>query len=1576
MRDSNANSGSKKTSSNDSNNNVKQTGNATNYTGNVNNPLQEKELDVLDPEAKAKAQNEEKKSFKDRINDGKDTVNKGKKAVEVISKIPPPVLIAILIIIILVGVIGFFTSIPGLLVGQIKEFAKNMWDGIQSLFTTEANAYVNDEDVIDLANYLEEMDYNLVGYGFVEIDLDEISTYLDYTEVLEDYPYYEQRDGDSNYRYYNEDGQAYGEGEGESGYYYNSLGVLIDNSTGEKCVTDTIDEDSVYEDKYGIYRSTTETNISGAGVIREMSGVDTTLLRSYLLSDYRINTLRNDDEDVLTYIYSRIKSIFGGYDSAWSKGLIKLYLAKDGLATNVYGKNLFDSIFGTSWFDTIEIDADSSTMIISSGFFNNDMSYFIDGWADRYGMNLEFLLSLHLATMAPDLVYAMLQSFDTEVQVYLNDSGEASVESKYVEISDSDATIEDDGINLSDIKKALLAGGFDTAAYMLNDVTTMLDGSFINRTNAQYLLTCDELNLESPPNCTGQAQEYLIEKSTYQTNSFLWLDTSTNPLANYGIDSTVDSEVYDEFDSYENYTTAEEIEFDPEHVAQAIGVDNASYETDDTYTWFSASDYGYDEDTAESEITVDEEFATTEMSKTNDSYSTGTEYSGSTITSSTKYFYTIKRVKQYITWEAEVDGEEVSYEWVIYKYLIYETGKQDITTTTTWTVLSSDETTKEGEIETYDTPEWVNTIMVEYIVREKTVDELIDAGIITYDEETDSYIYRGVEATKCSNNEEGIKCCENCKKYVTKVIQALANVSDSDYNTSIPYIARVLGSWFRDTYFIIPEEEDFAIEDYINETDRSSAEKYMIANSYGENSTLVVVDEDYLGETGEYWTDYEMKSEDEDEYQLYYLNPDGTTSDTTMEDFLDDNGYTNNGTIKYDEAQAVAEADGHAFVKKAITKTVTEVEAESAERSVGAAESLDDVLWSAYEFDSSGSSGSWVHIAQDDTSVSDNTYIETVYSMFEEDWENEEGGFYYKLNQTNSIIQVEDAQRSETNATVKWLFKYRKYYIYDGTESRAMSIAEDKEVVLTWVESYLKTKYANWAPLIPSHVASLLGQYGRSALRQTYSIVTFDSWSEDLLEQWLDWQLDMYYSGITNGCPSSDIVITDDLYFKEETDDDGNVTGLTVVTSESEADRIGDPRNPNLIDTVKIDKSSLEAFSILENTQTYAAEYAYRDFKELIVELNYFDKEDLSDKIESVFTWVIPDISNIGWPYRPYDKQTVDYGALIESAATYDFLEEIEYSSEETSSGFKGYQGGEYVVSPVTGKVLEYDTHERTNVYTGETEEVGYILIQVLDADGASAVSDYSSFYDEYEDVCDGYIVMIDGFDVDLDLSGGEYAQNEVYALYNTDEQARLEEIEQEKDDAPFRVDVNGDIYIKEGKYIGTTYADSEDNQWTTSDGETGYANYIRIIVKDTDYTVIDDVEDFFNIEEVEFISSTSDGSSSSSSDVSYTTYDGSTVAEKVWNALIDAGYSEIAAAGAMGNIHCESGFATNNLEDSKNIGYTDESYTAAVDSGEYSEDSFVNDWCRLWVAPVDLPFEEANTVQCCSVCRKRCKYK
>lgn len=65
-----------------------------------------------------------------------------------------------------------------------------------------------------------------------------------------------------------------------------------------------------------------------------------------------------------------------------------------------------------------------------------------------------------------------------------------------------------------------------------------------------------------------------------------------------------------------------------------------------------------------------------------------------------------------------------------------------------------------------------------------------------------------------------------------------------------------------------------------------------------------------------------------------------------------------------------------------------------------------------------------------------------------------------------------------------------------------------------------------------------------------------------------------------------------------------------------------------------------------------------------------------------------------------------------------------------------------------------------------------------------------------------------------------------------------------------------------------------------------------------------------------------------------------------IWNYFLDKIGNEYGVAGLMGNLNAESNLKPNNLQNSfeSSLGFTDTTYTEAVDNGSYSENAFVND--------------------------------
>ena len=79
----------------------------------------------------------------------------------------------------------------------------------------------------------------------------------------------------------------------------------------------------------------------------------------------------------------------------------------------------------------------------------------------------------------------------------------------------------------------------------------------------------------------------------------------------------------------------------------------------------------------------------------------------------------------------------------------------------------------------------------------------------------------------------------------------------------------------------------------------------------------------------------------------------------------------------------------------------------------------------------------------------------------------------------------------------------------------------------------------------------------------------------------------------------------------------------------------------------------LNMLSMLENTHTLDASYVYRDLKELLLELDYYDKEELTKETPRLLEFLVPQIGSYGYPKRELDKPTNEYGTLLHAKADY-----------------------------------------------------------------------------------------------------------------------------------------------------------------------------------------------------------------------------------------------------------------------------------------------------------------------------------
>ncbi|MCI8965102.1 MAG: hypothetical protein HFJ43_01905 [Clostridia bacterium] len=255
------------------------------------------------------------------------------------------ILIIIIIIIILIGVFGFLTAIPSMTLEKLKELVMGIWDNVQGYFIGIDHAAVNEEDVIEVAQYLYDMGYDLEGCGFVE-----------------DVEFEEDDNG---------------------------------NSTGT------------------------------------ITGIKSSYLTAYLAAENRTYLISNDTVNLKSMLESITKGkITDGMSNSWGSGMIHI---DNGIWSDA--ATAIRAIPAVGWtldqlseiISDVSVNRETNTLKIarsnmSSGlaFWNwrKDVTYYnLAGWSGRYGKPFELLISLHLATMAPDFAYEIANNTDLDTKV-------------------------------------------------------------------------------------------------------------------------------------------------------------------------------------------------------------------------------------------------------------------------------------------------------------------------------------------------------------------------------------------------------------------------------------------------------------------------------------------------------------------------------------------------------------------------------------------------------------------------------------------------------------------------------------------------------------------------------------------------------------------------------------------------------------------------------------------------------------------------------------------------------------------------------------------------------------------------------------------------------------------------------------------------------------------------------------------------------------------------------------------------------------------------------------------------------
>ena len=281
-------------------------------------------------------QAEEKKQNQGNKKNPAQKVDSAKKAAKVISKLKNiavlgPVIGILAIIVLIIGLLAFFFTMPGLFLENIKETAKNLWNSFLNVFDGSASVdrTITDEQMIDLAQRIDSMGYDISAYGFAD--------------VLEE----------------NENGAPTKIGANTEGKNYIRTYLVASEST------------------YSI----ANWSVGGAA--------------SAFFENFKNLFLDPFNMDAQASNYSQgmiaiVENDPGNILMALTKFNASIDREKEALVVEPSG--IGKIFFGTFYFS-------------------------LSDWTSRYGKPVELMLSLHLATMMPDLSYDIVSQFNTKVNI-------------------------------------------------------------------------------------------------------------------------------------------------------------------------------------------------------------------------------------------------------------------------------------------------------------------------------------------------------------------------------------------------------------------------------------------------------------------------------------------------------------------------------------------------------------------------------------------------------------------------------------------------------------------------------------------------------------------------------------------------------------------------------------------------------------------------------------------------------------------------------------------------------------------------------------------------------------------------------------------------------------------------------------------------------------------------------------------------------------------------------------------------------------------------------------------------------
>ena len=308
---------------------------------------------------------------------------KSKAAKQSLQKILGPIFLklglALCVFILIIGFAMFLITMPGMAMEKLKQLLTKAGNSIAAFFGADTTTMIEDDEIYETLDYLKQMGYDLKAYGF-------LTEYVD-------------KDSDGSVTDDDDDGVELDD-EGK-----------IKNAKSDYIMMYIMSDNYIY-------------TIKNANIVTHIADGDTFLGALFNMFASRCTFLYK----LYNLIYGPILDITGITDSAintFGKGMLVFYYEKDnkvGIRGNpVNFGSFFPFLTGRA---DIKVDAQSKTMQIAENSIlnsNNPMEFSLDGWIGRYGMPLEFLLSMHLTTLKPDLCVDMITAFPTNVNIYLHE---------------------------------------------------------------------------------------------------------------------------------------------------------------------------------------------------------------------------------------------------------------------------------------------------------------------------------------------------------------------------------------------------------------------------------------------------------------------------------------------------------------------------------------------------------------------------------------------------------------------------------------------------------------------------------------------------------------------------------------------------------------------------------------------------------------------------------------------------------------------------------------------------------------------------------------------------------------------------------------------------------------------------------------------------------------------------------------------------------------------------------------------------------------------------------------------------